>query len=289
MKSLTLFLALAILVVVASVNGSQKKYIYYTTDDGINAGTSAIMDAAKEAGVKVTFFINGDTMNSQNWGDGIVADNIRYLLRMIREEHAVGDHSINHMAHNSDTEPATGRNIYRKTSDVDYFGKANIAVFAKILQSVGVNALQTRALVRPMSKMVRMPFVNNWRVKMANGQPDINFTCRNCIVPYDSAKIAGEVADLLFKSGKQVFGWDMEWRSSYGDGLTQTPEEVMKEVRKFSAKFKQAKGGPNKIVILNHDHGFMYGDEPKEALVKFFQMAQKEGYEFRTLETYATD
>ncbi|TRY68383.1 hypothetical protein TCAL_14252 [Tigriopus californicus] len=287
MKPFAALLALSLLAVV-SANANQK-FIYYTSDDGINAGTAKIMDAAHESGVKVTFFVNGNSLDASHWGPGIVKDNIRSFMRMIREQHAIGDHSLNHMAHNSETEPADGRNIYQSLDDVKYFGKRNMAVFAKILQSLGLTIAQTKDVITPMSKMVRMPFVNNWRVTMADGQPPIDFTCRNCIVPYKSAEIAADVADALFKGGKQVFGWDLEWRSTYGDGLVNTPEEVMNAVRKISQGVKKAKGGPNKIVILNHDHGFLYGDEPKEALGKFFEMAKKEGYEFRTLATYATD
>ncbi|TRY68769.1 hypothetical protein TCAL_15140 [Tigriopus californicus] len=287
MKPFIALLALTLLGM-ASANDNQK-FIYYTSDDGINGGSPAIMDAAKEAGVKVTFFINGDSINAGQWGSSGAADNIRYFLRMIREGHTIGDHSLNHMAHNSETEPADGRNVYQSLDDIKYFGKSNVAVFAKVLQSVGLPFAQSRSIITDMSKMVRMPFVNNWRVKMANGQPPIDFTCRNCIVPYESAEIAADVADALFKGGKQVFGWDLEWRSVYGEGLIQTPEEMMEEVRKISQGVKKAKGGPNKIVLLNHDHGFLYGDEPKKSLSRFFDMAKKEGYQFRSLSTFATD
>ncbi|TRY68848.1 hypothetical protein TCAL_14251 [Tigriopus californicus] len=257
MKPFIALLALSLLGM-ASANDNQK-FIYYTSDDGINGGSPAIMDAAKEAGVKVTFFINGDSINAGQWGSSGAADNIRYFLRI---------------------DPL---------DDIKYFGKSNVAVFAKVLQSVGLPFAQSRSIITDMSKMVRMPFVNNWRVKMANGQPPIDFTCRNCIVPYKSAEIAADVADALFKGGKQVFGWDLEWRSVYGEGLIQTPEEMMEEVRKISQGVKKAKGGPNKIVLLNHDHGFLYGDEPKKALSRFFDMAKKEGYQFRSLSTFATD
>ena len=85
----------------------RNKFIYITLDDGPNEHTEAVLDLAKATEVPLTFFLLTKSLNLDpevNSGDLAqreVRRNLRLLLRMLDEGHVIGDHSDNHMAHNS--------------------------------------------------------------------------------------------------------------------------------------------------------------------------------------------
>ena len=85
----------------------QKKFIYITLDDGPNEHTGAVLDLAKATGVPLTFFVLTNSVNLDpevNSGDlrqNEVRRNLELLVRMLGEGHVIGDHSDNHMSHNS--------------------------------------------------------------------------------------------------------------------------------------------------------------------------------------------
>ena len=52
-----------------------------------------------QVGVRATFFINSDNLHLDD--PALVAENKQSLVRMVTEGHVVGDHSYDHMAHNT--------------------------------------------------------------------------------------------------------------------------------------------------------------------------------------------
>ena len=52
-----------------------------------------------QVGVRATFFINSDNLHLDD--PALVAQNKESLVRMVTEGHVVGDHSYDHMAHNT--------------------------------------------------------------------------------------------------------------------------------------------------------------------------------------------
>ena len=52
-----------------------------------------------QVGVRATFFINSDNLHLDD--PALVAQNKQSLVRMVTEGHVVGDHSYDHMAHNT--------------------------------------------------------------------------------------------------------------------------------------------------------------------------------------------
>ena len=52
-----------------------------------------------QVGVRATFFINSDNLHLDD--PAAVARNKESLVRMVTEGHVVGDHSYDHMAHNT--------------------------------------------------------------------------------------------------------------------------------------------------------------------------------------------
>ena len=75
--------------------------VYLTFDDGPGEGTSQVLDALKEHGVKATFFINGEHLYPDKKNPEKAAINAENLVRIVSEGHMLGDHSFDHMFHNS--------------------------------------------------------------------------------------------------------------------------------------------------------------------------------------------
>lgn len=65
---------------------TQPNTIALTFDDGPYIYTSTVLDKLKAAGMKATFFVNG-----QNWGN--IYDNQAVVKRMIAEGHQIGSHT----------------------------------------------------------------------------------------------------------------------------------------------------------------------------------------------------
>ena len=70
-------------------------------DDGPGKGTTKVLDALKEFGVKATFFINSWQLYPDKKHPGAAAINVENLVRIVSEGHMVADHSFDHMHHNS--------------------------------------------------------------------------------------------------------------------------------------------------------------------------------------------
>ncbi|XP_059094092.1 chitin disaccharide deacetylase-like [Tigriopus californicus] len=276
------------LVLAFSLVADSKKLIYYTTDDGTNEGTPRVLDACKNAGVSITFFVNGNTVDTGIWGPGNSGKNRGYMQRIVKEGHTIADHSFDHMRHNSAESYATPHNAYQSESDVEWFGYKNAFSTVDALVSQSISHVAITRASRTMMSLIRMPFTNNWRVKMTNGHGDIHFDCVFCTTPITSGQMGVKIADRLFANGAQVYGWDTEWHSGWGTGLSESPETMMATVRALVNNSDKV-GESGKVVILNHDHGFIGNTEAQRSLEKFFFMAMAEGFEFRTLDTYHED
>ena len=111
-----------------------------TFDDGPNEGTPYVLDALKEVGVRATFFINSDNLHDDD--PGTVAKNKESLIRMVEEGHVIGDHSYDHMSHN--TIGDTPRNAYvGLDSDITWFGQKSIDPATLTLKEAGWESLDS--------------------------------------------------------------------------------------------------------------------------------------------------
>lgn len=72
-----------------AMGNAEDKYVYLTFDNGYEAGyTNQILDTLKQNNVKAAFFITGHYLNSQP----------ELVERMIKENHIVGNHTVNHFS-----------------------------------------------------------------------------------------------------------------------------------------------------------------------------------------------
>ena len=72
-----------------AMGNPEDKYVYLTFDNGYEAGyTSKILDTLKQNNVNAAFFITGHYLNSKP----------ELVERMIKENHIVGNHTVNHFS-----------------------------------------------------------------------------------------------------------------------------------------------------------------------------------------------
>jgi len=267
----------------ANIGDSLKKkvpagtYVYLTFDDGPNEGTPYVLDALKEAGVKATFFINSDNLHSDN--PETVTKNKESLVRMVTEGHLVGDHSYDHMSHN--TIGDTPRNAYVGVDDdINWFGQKNIDPATLTLKEAGYKEDLINFVTNSMWNNIRLPFSNNWRVG------NIAHDCYPCTVPASSGNAGVELAKALHNEGANVFGWDLEWNMNYNINRYRYGGEAM-----FYRLTPKGGKLPGKTVVLTHDIAHRPGGkfDSKSELVKFLSLALKKGYQFRRVDTYLTD
>lgn len=228
-------------------------------------------------GVKATFFINSDNLHDDN--PQVVAQNKESVVRMLTEGHTIGDHSYDHMAHN--TIGDTPRNAYvGLESDILWFGQKNIDPATLTLKEAGFQENAINLVTNTMWNNIRLPFSNNWRVGK------VVHDCYPCTVPASSGNNGVELAKALASEGANVFGWDMEWNMNYNINRYRYGGDAM--------FFRlNSRGGklPGKIVVLTHDIAHRPGGQmdAKSELVKFFTMSLDKGYQFKTVDTYLTD
>ena len=68
-----------------------------TFDDGPGSATASILDCLAEFEVKATFFVLASNLDEAAWCGGDVARSRSIMLRALREEHVIGNHSYSHL------------------------------------------------------------------------------------------------------------------------------------------------------------------------------------------------
>merc|ERR1711974_135364 len=180
--------------IVSSRKLSQPTYLYLTFDDGPNEGTPSVLRALQTMGVPATFFINSDNLEIDPKRPGQAERNAHSLLSIIQSGHVLADHSYDHMSHNSRDSP---RNAYQNVNrDLTYFGESNISPVLDLMWSAGAKEPDLGAVNATMSKLVRMPYTNAWRIGR------LHHDCFPCTVPASSGQKGIEISNRLEQLGK---------------------------------------------------------------------------------------
>ena len=249
-----------------------KKYIYLTLDDGPNEGTRDTLALLLSRSIPATFFINRLNFLPSFVGQSAAKHNLFQLALAVSMGYMVGDHSVDHMLHN--TQGQGSRNAYREAEqDILWFGGSNMEPTVQALELVGVVNDDLVRVNSSMSSYVRLPYTNSWRLG------NIRWDCLTCTWPDTSGRSAVELSDKLMVMGKKVVGWDMEW---YKDTMAR---EMFLRLEKEMVQ--PTVGYPGKVVILSHDR-VLRGKAGVE-LGLFIDLALGSGYQFRTLDTYLED
>lgn len=117
----------------------------------------------------------------------------------------------------------------------DAYGK-----FYENAEQVLLDFLKNQMVLHLKNRLARLPGRNMWR---------LTGKIKNDVTSGASS------ADLLFKHGFRVFGWDLEWRHDRKTGAPiQTPQDVMELIEKLLAEKKTVV--ENHLVLLCHDEMF---------------------------------
>ncbi|XP_023343432.1 uncharacterized protein LOC111712908 [Eurytemora carolleeae] len=262
---------------IAQMKVKDGTFIYMTFDDGPNEGTPYVLDALQKYGVRATFFINSDNLHEAN--ETIVNRNKQSIIRILTEGHVLGDHSYDHMVHNTIND--SPRNAYKgMEDDIMWFGQRSIDPVTFTIKEAGFDEDAVNYVTQTMWNNIRLPFSNNWRVG------PISHDCYPCTVPPSSGNNGVELAKALSMDGAHVFGWDLEWNMDYN---------INRYRYDGSAMFYRLnpRGGklPGKIIVLSHDIAHRPGGniDGQLALETFLQLSLQKGYKFNTVDTYLTD
>jgi peptidoglycan-N-acetylglucosamine deacetylase len=119
-------------------------------------------------------------------------------------------------------------------------------------------------------KLARLPGRNQWRLK-DTAINDVNGGAAS--------------ADLLFKEGFKVFGWDLEWQHDAETGVpVQTVDDITEKIETLLKEGKTVH--QNHLVLLAHDEMFGKGWEESELKQLIEQLKAKGNYTFEHLSKY---
>lgn len=157
----------------------------------------------------------------------------------------IGNHSFSH-AHNR------YKNYYAKPDAV-------VTDFLKCQETLNIK-----------EKIARQPGRNQWRL------PGVNINDVNS---------GATSADLLYKAGYKVFGWDVEWQHDpKTDVPIQTVDDMVALIEKKLKEHKTVK--PGNLILLAHDEMFRNGWEESELKQLIDKLKAKGYYRFEHLSNY---
>jgi peptidoglycan/xylan/chitin deacetylase (PgdA/CDA1 family) len=180
-------------------------------------------------------------------GRHALSDSLKDFYKMYQNNHyiEIGNHSFSH-AHNHYKE------FYDNPSSV-------VADFMKC-----------QTALRIPNKLARQPGRNQWRLKG---------------VRINDVKSGTKSADMLYKQGFKVFGWDLEWQHDSKTGVpVQTVDDMVELIEKKLIEHKTVKA--NHLVLLAHDEMFRNGWEESELKQLIDELKAKGNYRFEHLSSY---
>lgn len=128
---------------------------------------------------------------------------------------------------------------------------------------------KNEAEVHLSNKIARLPGRNIW---MYDDQKKIDI------------KNAEPTANLLYKDGYKIFGWDVEWRINSKTGVPNMPlESVYSKIVNFMNNKSSME--PNNIVFLMHDDMFQT-QSARNLLSNLIDKLIDKGYSFESMEDY---
>lgn len=120
------------------------------------------------------------------------------------------------------------------------------------------------------NKLARLPGRNQWRLK----DTTIN-----------DVKSGSASADILYKEGFKIFGWDLEWQHDKKTGVPiQTVDDMVELIEKKLNENKTVT--PRHLVLLSHDEMFRNGWEESELKELVEKLKLKGNFRFEHLSNY---
>ncbi|MBS1576656.1 MAG: polysaccharide deacetylase family protein [Bacteroidetes bacterium] len=137
-------------------------------------------------------------------------------------------------------------------------------------QSVLQDFLKCQDQLKIPNRYARQPGRNQWRL-------------RDTVI--NDVRSGSLSADLLYKNGFKVFGWDIEWRHDSKTGVPiQTVDDMLELIEKKLTEKKTAR--PGHLVLLSHDEMFRNGWEESELKQLIEKIKAKGNYHLEHLSKY---
>jgi hypothetical protein len=137
-------------------------------------------------------------------------------------------------------------------------------------QNVLQDFLKCQDQLKIPNKYARQPGRNQWRLK----DTSIN-----------DVRSGSQSADLLYKNGFKVFGWDIEWQHDSKTGTpVQTVDDMIEIIEKRLNEKKTVR--PGHLVLLSHDEMFRNGWEESELKQLIEKLKAKGNYRLEHLSKY---
>ena len=137
-------------------------------------------------------------------------------------------------------------------------------------QNVLQDFLKCQEQLKIPNKYARQPGRNQWRLK----DTAIN-----------DVRSGSQSADLLYKNGFKVFGWDIEWQHDSKTGTpVQTVDDMIEIIEKRLNEKKTVR--PGHLVLLSHDEMFRNGWEESELKQLIEKLKAKGNYRLEHLSKY---
>ena len=137
-------------------------------------------------------------------------------------------------------------------------------------QNVLQDFLKCQDQLKIPNKYARQPGRNQWRLK----DTSIN-----------DVRSGSQSADLLYKNGFKVFGWDIEWQHDSKTGTpVQTVDDMIEIIEKRLNEKKTVR--PGHLVLLSHDEMFRNGWEESELKRLVEKLKAKGNYRLEHLSKY---
>lgn len=310
---LFVFAAAAFAVPAAAASAAHTpKRVFLTFDDGPIDITLTILDVLKAQGVKATFFVNA--VHLEGAGGENEARAHEALRRVIEEGHVLGNHSLDHMAHNRPpgVYSVTASSAYGAIeTDLPYFVPRNVN---SVNQALGPLASRSNNQVATFG---RLPYSNVW---MFGGIDRVCTWCDSGGEAYwhpkareraerETSAAAGSLAKTLYTDfGMSSFGWDVhwmptDWTAARGNETLPPAADVEREVVALldhgrhcatiqGAERCQRPVREGHVVILVHDFLFENGprgrgeDKNIPQLISLISSLKSRGYVFATMDHY---
>jgi len=137
-------------------------------------------------------------------------------------------------------------------------------------QNVLQDFLKCQEQLKIPYKYARQPGRNQWRLK------------DTAINDVRSGSLS---ADLLYKNGFKVFGWDIEWQHDGRTGVPiQTVDDMVETIEKRLKEKKTVR--PGHLILLSHDEMFRNGWEESELKQLIEKLKAKGNYRLEHLSKY---
>jgi peptidoglycan/xylan/chitin deacetylase (PgdA/CDA1 family) len=231
--------------------------IYFSFDDGPTDFTPQLLDILKEEGVHATFFLNSydkDHPRKADASKNVLGKYKETLQRMVREGHAIGNHSYSHQDFALLSPPR-----------IDF----QLSTLQRQLKEVLGAETPTIRLIRPP---FGSPWLGNWNTKKDREKVARALSGRGIVMLWTVGWDSSDSAD--WAKGE----WFEASAKRYHPGSASYEEKMQREMGRI---LRRADGKASGVILMHDTH-----PTSRDVLKALIEELKRRGYSFATLEDY---